>query len=241
MNEQSNPWDEHADEFAQWINAREPVSLHDGDMLSRLLDLLGDIDGRDVLDAGCGEGFFSRILAARGACVTGIDLSPRLIEIARRKDPDQGIDYRVADLSKPLPGLHSRFPVIASYLVLNDVRDVEGFAATLASLLAPGGRLALSLNNPYSSVVRDHITDYFDADAIGTYSMLSEYGARISHFHRPLEGYLDAFLRTGLRLTKLADVIDLKWDREWLLPKGYRFPLFMILAFDKPKPAATRV
>jgi len=47
----------------------------------------------------------------------------------------------VADLSQPLPELSGCFDAGASYLVLNDVEDYSGFAATLAAVLKPGGRL----------------------------------------------------------------------------------------------------
>ena len=101
-----------------------------------------------MLDAGSGEGYLARVLAAHGARVTGIDLPPRLIGMARTKNPKGDIDYQVADLSQPWPGKAGCFDAIASYLVLNDVKDYRGFAGTLAALLAPGGRLALALNNP---------------------------------------------------------------------------------------------
>jgi len=55
---------------------------------------------------------------------------------------------RVADLGQPVPGIAGRFDAVASYLVLNDVRDYRGFAATLAASLKPGGRAVLALNNP---------------------------------------------------------------------------------------------
>ncbi len=61
------------------------------------------------IDAGCGEGYLSRILLHRGAQVTGIDISPRLVEMARAKDPTDTITYQVADLSQPLPAL--RYPL----------------------------------------------------------------------------------------------------------------------------------
>jgi 2-polyprenyl-3-methyl-5-hydroxy-6-metoxy-1,4-benzoquinol methylase len=109
-------------------------------LLPPLLELLGDITGRRVLDAGCGEGYLARVLAARRARVTGIDLSPRLIAMPRAKNPAGDIGYRVADLSQPVPGIAGRFDAVASYLVLNDVQDYRGFAATLAASLKPGGR-----------------------------------------------------------------------------------------------------
>jgi 2-polyprenyl-3-methyl-5-hydroxy-6-metoxy-1,4-benzoquinol methylase len=189
-----------------------------------------------VLDAGCGEGYLARWLAARGAHVTGIDLSARLIALARAKDPGGSIDYQVADLSQPLPDAAGRFDAAASYLVLNDVRDFRGFAATLAASLAPGGRLVLALNNPYSAVTDRHVTDYFDSGAVSRYRGLWEAGIRAHYHHRTLEDYLDAFHAGGLRLAKLADMPALADTHgpDAYLPPGGRFPRFMLLAFSKP-------
>ena len=145
----TNPWDEHAEAYARIVAEREQAAPEGSPLLSRLLACLGDVAGRDVLDAGCGEGFLARILAARGARVTGIDLSPRLIHLAREKDPSGTIDYRLADLSRSLPELEARFDRIASLLALNDVADHLGFAATLASLVMPGALASLAFNHLY--------------------------------------------------------------------------------------------
>ena len=232
METTTNPWEQYADAYAQWLARRTPPQIAGDGILARLLELLGALDGKVVLDAGCGEGLLARILAARGAHVTGIDLSPRLIELAREQDGDGAIDYRVADLSQPLPELDSRFDLIGSYLVLNDVQDYRGFASTLAALAKPGGRLVLAFNNPYSSVVRAHIADYFASGTLGIYGGLAQQGIPASYYHRTLEEYLDAFLDAGFRLRKLADVLDV-FGLEWVLPKEYRFPRFMVLAFEK--------
>lgn len=229
----ANPWDEYAAEYGQFIARREQADLDRDDILIRLLELLGDLAGRDVLDAGCGEGFLTRVLVGHGARVMGLDLSPRLIEMARAKDPDGTIDYRVADLSQPLPELAERFEKIGSHLVLNDVYDYRAFAVTLASLVKPGGRVVLAFNNPYSSVVRDHVPDYFESGAVGVYQGLSKQGVKAHYYHRTLEDYLDAFLDVGFRLAKLADVTMPRVRREWRFPEHYRFPFFMVVAFDK--------
>jgi 2-polyprenyl-3-methyl-5-hydroxy-6-metoxy-1,4-benzoquinol methylase len=190
-----------------------------------------------VLDACCGEGFFSRILAARGAWVTGVDLSPRLIEMARERQSQMHasaelVDYRVGDLSLPLPDLAGHFDLIASHLALNDVRDHESFARTLYALGKPGARAVLSFNNPYSSLVRGHVKDYFASGATGVYGGMASLGVPAHYYHRTLEEYLDAFLGAGFRLAKLADV---SWgEQHGLLPEGTRFPYGMVLAIDKP-------
>ena len=80
----TSAYDQYADEYAAYVATREQDGL-EGDpfgILPHLLAQLGDVTGQDVLDAGCGEGYLSRILAARGARVTGVDLSPRLVELA---------------------------------------------------------------------------------------------------------------------------------------------------------------
>ena len=230
----ANPWDERAPEFAAWAARREQGGGATNAIISSLLDLLGDINGRAVLDAGCGEGFFARILVARGARVTGIDLAPRLIALAREKDGQGAIAYRVADLSHPVPDLAGLFDAIGSHLALNDVADHRGFAATLATLTRPGGRAVIALNNPYSAVVREHVADYFANGARAVYGgMTAALGGEVSYYHRTLEEYLDAFLAAGWRLAKLVDVPD-RAGLDWLLPEHCRFPRFMVLAFDKP-------
>ncbi len=230
----ANPWDEYAAGYARYIARRERDGLAGDAILARLLELLGDVAGREALDACCGEGFLARVLAARGALVTGIDLAPRLVELARGKDPRGAIAYRVADLSRPLPELAGRFDLIGSYLALNDVADHRGFAAALAALAKPGARAVFALNNPYSAVVRGHVADYFENGARGVYGgMSAALGGEVSYHHRTLEEYLAAFLAAGFRLARLADVPD-RPGLDWLLPAHCRFPRFMVLAFEKP-------
>jgi SAM-dependent methyltransferase len=231
-------YDDFASEYGEYVAWRErggPGSDPFG-LLPPLLELLGDISGQRVLDAGCGEGYLARALAARGARVTGMDLSARLIELARARDPGGAIDFRVADLSRPVPELAGSFDAAGCYLVLNDVTGYRGFAATLAAVLKPGGRLVIALNNPYSGVVDRHVTDYFDAGATSRYRGLWEMGIKACYHHRTMENYFDAFLAPGLRLTKLADIETLA-DTHGpgaYLPEGGRFPRFTLLAFTKP-------
>src|SRR4051812_4835609 len=77
---------------------------------------LGEVAGRRVLDAGCGTGYLSRQLAARGAVVTGVDVSPRMIALARAASPD--LDLRVdscATLATVADGAADA--IVANYVV----------------------------------------------------------------------------------------------------------------------------
>jgi SAM-dependent methyltransferase len=231
-------YDAYALEYAPNVTWRERGGAEDDPfgILPSLLDLLGGITGQSVLDAGCGEGYLARVLASHGAHVTGIDISPRLIEQARTKDEHGAIDYRAADLSQPLQAQAGSFDAVASYLVLNDVPDYQGFARTIADALRPGGRAVLAFNNPYYGVLSRHVTDYFDSGRASPYRGLWAAGIKVYYYHRTLEQYLDAFLSSGLQLTKLADLRALSDDHppHAIVPDGDRFPRFMLLRFDKP-------
>jgi 2-polyprenyl-3-methyl-5-hydroxy-6-metoxy-1,4-benzoquinol methylase len=129
MSSTTNTYDEFASEYAEMMDAQEQAGVAPDSNMARFLEVIGDVSGLTVLDAGCGEGYLSRILAQRGAQVTGIDISPRLVEIARAKDPVGATSYQVADLSQPLPAYQAHFDLIASYFVLNDVYDRKGALA----------------------------------------------------------------------------------------------------------------
>src|SRR5262245_40868016 len=96
-----NTYDQFADEYANVIEqwAAEPFSFYHDLLIPLVLGYLGTVAGYTLLDAGCGEGHLARLLADRGARVTAIDISPRLIELARQQDPEGRVDFQVRDLS----------------------------------------------------------------------------------------------------------------------------------------------
>ena len=164
MSEQ-NTYDQCADQYAAWRAGAERAEAPDALVLQRLLECVGDVSGQTVLDAGCGEGLVSRILAGRGAKVTAIDVSARLVDIARSRRGAEAIDYHVRDLSRPLAAYQAHFDLAVAHQVLSDVPDYRGFIATLAAVTRPGRRAVLSVNNPYSAVIREKVESYFDNGA----------------------------------------------------------------------------
>lgn len=237
MDSKLDIYDDFASKYAGMVAAREEKGIEQDPVMPLFLQAIGDVSGRTALDAGCGEGYLARILAHRGANVTGIDISAQLIEMARAKDPRGHITYQVADLSQPLPAYQNHFDLIASHFVLNDVSDYRGFLSTLGLVAKSGARMVLSMNNPYSFVVRSHITDYFDSNRQYTYRGMAEEGVKVYFYQRTLQEYIDACLSAGFQLQRLIDVPtpegSFKRRSDTLLPPGYHFPFFMILSFVK--------
>ena len=101
-----------------------------------------------VLDVGCGVGRWSRLLAARGATVTGVDLSPTMIAQAQRRAAVEGVadrcTFQVQDLCRLDVG--AQFDLILGVTVLQHILDPEALRAALGAMsahLAPGGRMVL--------------------------------------------------------------------------------------------------
>lgn len=117
-----------------------------------LMELIGDPRGLAVLDAACGEGFYTRLLRKRGAArATGIDLSEGMIELARRQETQHelGIEYIVGD-ARELPDRDDCDLVVAAYL-LNYARnrdELQSMCDGIARSLRPGGRFVTVNCNP---------------------------------------------------------------------------------------------
>jgi 2-polyprenyl-3-methyl-5-hydroxy-6-metoxy-1,4-benzoquinol methylase len=88
-------WESNAEAFSGLISGEG--TPHHKKILNPCVErLLGDVRGKQFLDAGCGEGYLSRYYAKKGAIVTAIDLSQRLIETSKQlTEEDVTIDYRV--------------------------------------------------------------------------------------------------------------------------------------------------
>jgi SAM-dependent methyltransferase len=120
---------------------------------------LGVKPGTRVLDVGCGVGRWSRLLAAKGASVTGVDLSPTMIAQAQRRAVAEGVasrcQFHVQDLSAL--EVDGQFDVVLGVTVLQHILDPELLRAAVRRMtahLAPGGRMILLEAAPTGTVSR---------------------------------------------------------------------------------------
>lgn len=97
-------------------------------------------DSAEILDVGCGTGSLAQVLTAQGHLVTGVDLSPNMVEHARRKVPGQAT-FLVGDAADP-PVDH-RFDVVLCRHLLWTLPDPGAALRRWVRLLRPGGQLVL--------------------------------------------------------------------------------------------------
>ena len=110
--------------------------------------MIGDPRGLKVLDLGCGTGRHALWLAARGAAVTGVDFSEGMLEEARRKPGAEQVRFLCHDLHTPLPLGDGEFDLVVSGLVLEHLRELDGFFREIKRVLKADGRAVVSAMHP---------------------------------------------------------------------------------------------
>lgn len=187
--------------------------------LFRMLDEVGDLNGKRVLDAGCGTGYLAIKLARQGAKVSAIDYAPGMVAVAKMNVAEAGLDIAlrqdsimtlttVADQSQDL--------VVSNY-VLQDAADHRAAAQAIHRVLAPGGRAILVFSHPCfdapggpmsrkeGGVSYHWSIRYFDEVRCeeswpGVDSDTGEkfrFPGKFTYYHRPLSAYWQAFRAAG--------------------------------------------
>ena len=239
--------------IARWdLYARELMGKYaaDGDahrsvtLNPALFDLFGEVKGKAILDAGCGEGHLSRMLAHQGASVTGVDFSATMLEMAKsRTSLELDVCYYHGNCES-LPFLQAaKFDVVVSNMVIQDLPDYKSSIAEAYRLIKPGGIYIFSILHPcFVAPVGEWVKEggqkqfwkvdrYFDGGRFEQQSLYSTF-----FYHRTLSSYVTTILRSGFVLEEL---VEPKPNLEKLqqyprLEDGLRIPDFLIFKARKP-------
>lgn len=213
-----------------------------------ILKLVGDAQGKKVLDAGCGGGFYSIWLSEKGAKVIGIDSSKEMINIAKRKVLKKKLDTQliVGDVSdmKMEDGM---FDLVLSTLVLMDVKELKKAVSELVRVTRNRGEIIVSIQHPTLTAgdwsrksgqkLFRKLDNYFvERELEATWESEKKELISFRYFHRSLQAYTQPFLECGCVLTHLVEpqphrLYEVMNPREYEDTK--RIPHFIILKFQK--------
>jgi ubiquinone/menaquinone biosynthesis C-methylase UbiE len=224
------------DSFAAAYSARNESSLFNAYYeRPEMIRLAGDVAGLAVLDAGCGSGPLTQALRAKDAVVSGFDLSPAMVELARERLGEDA-DVRVADLAAPLPYSDDRFDLVVASLALHYVEDWTSALAELRRVLKPGGRLLVSIIHPMVYAIVYPEADYF---ALTRYSEDYDYGDEtvwMTYWHRPLQDVINTFVGAGFGIKTVTEPPPAPNTPAELLPHadGRSFICFLFFELEAP-------
>jgi ubiquinone/menaquinone biosynthesis C-methylase UbiE len=142
-------WDRNADTWTDHV--RKGYDIYRTEFNNPLFfEFVGSLKGKDVLDAGCGEGYNTRLFAKMGARMIGIDISKKMIAYARREERRRplGIRYEVTSYTDISAFGDESFDAVVSTMALMDGPDYKGAVKEFFRVLRPGGSLYFSITHP---------------------------------------------------------------------------------------------
>lgn len=219
-------WDRNADQWANDVQAGFDVyrALY---TLPAYLSFMPDIKDKSVIDLGCGEGSNTRRFAQLGGKVTGIDLSRRFIEQARRKETETplGIRYEVSSFSNLTALDDATFDVALSTMALMDGPNFPAAMKEAYRILRSGGLISFSVLHPCfitpaTKWVRDEdgrhlglrVGRYFEKEPFIEHWHFNKRPStegivpfEVPRFPRTLSEYINAVSDAGFRINKIDE------------------------------------
>jgi len=244
-------WDDNARGWAVEVRQGHDVAR---ELLNNpaFLAFIGDLAGRRVLDAGCGEGHNTRILARRGARMTGVDLSSKMIELAEEEERREPLGIRYVNTSYAELGMFAgaSFDAVVSSMALMDGPHFDRAMAECFRVLRPGGTLSFSITHPcFSAPTAEWVRTgsgephyfavdrYFDRVAWEDF-ITTRFRQPVIRRHRPLEDVIRPLLDRGFLLRDFREpsATAAQVQQSGRLGRLTRIPYFLFMQWLKPAP-----
>ena len=207
-------YDAIAEWYDDWVGSH---SLDEDPFVPAVEALMGEVAGRRVCDLACGQGRLTRHLADLGAQVLGIDLSAKLLEIARRHEAAEprGVQYLRTD-ARTLDGVaDGDFDGVVCHMALMDIPDLASTLRSVARILRPGGWFIFAILHPCYHTSRSGevessegwvrvVGGYFEEGFWRSDTRTGPPG-KVGAYHRTLSTYVDALNDARLSLERVSE------------------------------------
>lgn len=221
-------YDKVGDFYVNWLDENVPdrdTQIQPSTEI--MLAMLGDVQGSNICDLGCGEGYLSRILASRGALVTGVDISRLLLRHAREHSNQRGITYFLDDAQAMNQVSDASMDAVICNMALMDIPDLTATFSSVRRVLVSGGKFVFSILHPCFFTPFNAENPAEDLDAEGNFKALRivRYGREgkwfsdgvgmcgtLGSYHRTLSTYFNTLSASKFQLAEvsepLAPVLD---------------------------------
>ncbi len=190
------------------------------------------LNGENVLDLGCGYGFYTNYFNLIGAQVTGCDASEAMLALAKNNYPH--CTFEQADIEKMLPYKNEMFDIVFCNQVLMDIEKIESAITEVYRVTKKSGIFYIAIVHPafYDcqwgkeengfhkfKIMERYLSEYcFD----------NEYWGKTRHYHRTVSYYINLMIQNGFQLVCMTEPES--YDG---VNKSKEFPLFLFLEFVK--------
>jgi len=179
------------------------------------LSFLKNVKGKKILDLGCGTGIYTKILKKRGAKVYGVDISPEMIEIAKREV--KGVEFKVGS-AVDLPYKSGTFDMVLASLVIHYFPSLDKAFSEIRRVLKKDGIFIFSSDNPVVAATHRMrgkprkyrvFRNYFDEGKF--YKRWPRIKSRVPYQHITFQTMIRAVVRNGFNI---EDFVDTRTTKE---------------------------
>jgi len=206
-------------DIAEWYDRYlRDNPLYQEVILPNVLEMVGEVQGQEICDLACGQGWIARELTRRGARVTGLDLADNLLAMARQHEAQEslGITYLHGDAQNGEPLAAQSFDGAICIMALMNIDDIQAAFQTTRRILRPGGWFVFAITHPCFQTPHAHwltmddgsvkrvVDGYFD-ERVWTSS--NPHGVRglVGEHHRMLSTYLNTLASAGFALERMLE------------------------------------
>lgn len=202
-----------------------------------ILKLIQDSDCSSVLDAGCGSGVLTEVLATKAKEVTGIDMSTVSISIANSSSTyPKNVQYVASTIEEYLTKTNNRYSLVVANMVLQDSADLAACLKAIASRCSSQSLLVATITHPwfwptYWGYDKEPWFQYSEEQAIEAPFKISTDVSPIgitTHFHRPISFYVGKLSEAGFKVDMVSEPMPpLIVQRQY--PSVWQFPRFLAI------------
>ena len=214
--------------------------------------------GGTVVDLACGQGLVTREVGHAGYIAKGIDLAPKLIEIAKKNNQGSGIEFFVDDVSNLNPVTVKKTGLadaVTITLAIQNIENLDGLFESISRVLEPSGKCFIVMNHPYFRIPKQtswgfegnkiqyrRVDAYMSEKKIPIEMTPGEFAVKGKSkltwsFHRPLSAYIKAMNKHGFTLLDMEE-----WTSDKVSEPGVRakaentarkeIPMFMAIVIE---------
>lgn len=220
----STSWDPLAYWYSGWVG-KDGSKYHQKIAIPAVMKLLDLKKGEYVLDMGCGQGVLSSYIKKSGGKYVGVDVSEKLIKLAKRYHKEDGEFFledatRLFEKSKGSEIKESSFDAVIFLLSIQDMGDLEGAISSAACALKEKGRVVILMLHPCFRIPRQsgwgwdenrklqfrRIDRYLTPLEVPLKKFPGKSRGVSKSFHRPLQDYVNTLGKNGFAINKILEI-----------------------------------
>jgi SAM-dependent methyltransferase len=170
---------------------------------------VGEVRGLKIFEAGCGPGILAEYLIHEGAKVVGFDVSPKMIELAKKRNQKNAMFF-VADGAIPLPldtSHNGQFDMVVASLAIDYIKDWSIPLAEFHRLLKPQGKFIFTIQHPLGSWNWYKPECAFGVQYVeATWKGFNQEPVVMPDYYRSFEEVINPLINAGFKIKKIEDL-----------------------------------